>query len=118
MKPSFVIGLAIAAFSGALMGLGVGYEHPETCTGSLTYVLDHCFTSIRQYTFTIGVLVGIPGWAILKNGQAILGPTAVGFGLGYGAGGHRFSVLIGAVIGLVGAWTTVRVVSAATAVAS
>jgi hypothetical protein len=118
VKPSFVIGLAIVAFSGALMGLGVGYEHAETCTGSLSYVLDHCFTGIRQFTFTIGILVGIPGWAILKNGQAILGPLAVGFGLGYAAGGHRFSALAGGVIALFGAWVTVRVVSATNAAAS
>jgi hypothetical protein len=115
MKRSYVIGLVITVVAGVLMGQGVAYQHSETCSGSLSYVISNCFSDIREFTFTIGILVGIPGWYLLRNGAAVMGATALGFGLGYAAGGHRYSALIGGVLALVGAAATFRWISARTA---
>jgi hypothetical protein len=112
MKAGYVIGMVITVIAGVLMGQGVAYQHAESCSGSLGYVISNCFSDIRQFTFTIGIVVGIPGWYLLHSGGAILGATALGFGIGYAAGGHRYSALIGGLLALAGAAATFRSVSA------
>jgi hypothetical protein len=113
-----VIGLVIVLLAGALMGLGVAYQHSQTCSGSLHFVLTHCFSSIRQYLFTIGILVGIPGWYLVRTSLAIGGGMALGFGVGYGVGGHQYSALIGIVCAVVGAAALLRAVPAASSSAA
>jgi hypothetical protein len=112
MKSRYVIGLMITVIAGVLMGQGVAYQHSETCSGSLSYVISNCFSDIRQFTFTIGIVVGIPGWYLLGNPGAIFGGTALGFGIGYAAGGHPYSAVIGGLLALAGGAVTFRWVSA------
>jgi hypothetical protein len=65
------------------------------------------------YLFTIGILVGIPGWYLVRTPLAITGAMALGFGVGYGLGGHQYSAVLGIVAAVAGAGALLRVSSSA-----